>query len=179
MVNIDKIRRERFAYLGVLTGSVYRDYALLKNGFPAESISNGSVIAVKTHEYGSQALKDFDKAILLVRDPFSSVLAEFNRRWGGHIGHANSAKFRRENGKVWRDFVLTKGEAWETMNLDWALNFKGPRLVVFYWQLCKNTEEELKRILEFLEIQISDEVHNSNGLFTLFQVDLLFIEWHV
>ena len=170
MANIDKIRRERFAYLGVLTGSVYRDYALLKNGFPAESISNGSVIAVKTHEYGSQALKDFDKAILLVRDPFSSVLAEFNRRWGGHIGHANSAKFRRENGKVWRDFVLTKGEAWETMNLDWALNFKGPRLVVFYWQLCKNTEEELKRILEFLEIQISDEVHNSKGLLTLFQV---------
>ena len=26
---------------GILTGSVYKDYALLKNGFPAESIVNG------------------------------------------------------------------------------------------------------------------------------------------
>ena len=146
-------------FSGILTGSVYRDYALLKNGFPAESISNGSVLAVKTHEYGPQALEDFDKAILLVRDPFSSVLAEFNRRWGGHIGHASSSKFRRENGKIWRDFVLSKGEAWETMNLDWALNFKGPRLVVFYWELCKKTGKELNRILQFLDVEISNQVN--------------------
>ena len=37
---------------GLYTGSVYKDYALLKNGFPAESINNGSVIVVKTHEWG-------------------------------------------------------------------------------------------------------------------------------
>lgn len=29
--------------LGILTGSVYKDYGLLKSGFPAESISNSSV----------------------------------------------------------------------------------------------------------------------------------------
>ena len=46
---------------GVLTGSVYRDYALLKNGFPAESVHNASVLAVKTHEYGTDARQGFDK----------------------------------------------------------------------------------------------------------------------
>ena len=59
---------------GVLTGSVYKDYALLKNGFPAENVVNGSVIAVKTHEFGPDALEAFDRAILLVRDPFASLL---------------------------------------------------------------------------------------------------------
>ena len=58
----------------MLTGSVYKDYALLKNGFPAENVVNGSVIAVKTHEFGPDALQAFDRAILLVRDPFSSLL---------------------------------------------------------------------------------------------------------
>ena len=47
---------------------------------------------------------------MLVRDPFSSVLAEFNRRSGGHIGHASRDKFRKENGKFWREFVLSKGK---------------------------------------------------------------------
>ena len=92
-----------------MTGSIYKDYALLKNGFPAESVSNGSVLAVKTHEFGATARQDFAKAVLLVRDPFSAVLAEFNRRSGGHIGHATADKFRRDGGKDWRDFVLVKG----------------------------------------------------------------------
>ena len=67
---------------GILTGSVYKDYALLKNGFPAESIINGSVLTVKTHEFGEEARRSFQRAVILVRDPFSSLLAEFNRRSG-------------------------------------------------------------------------------------------------
>ena len=78
---------------GILTGSVYKDYALLKNGFPAESIANGSVLVVKTHEFGLESRSKFDRVILLVRDPFSSLKAEFNRRSGGHTGHASPARY--------------------------------------------------------------------------------------
>ena len=74
---------------GFLTGSVYKDYALKNNGFPAESVCNGSVLAVKTHEFGPRARSTFEKVILLVRDPFASLQAEFNRRSGGHTGHAS------------------------------------------------------------------------------------------
>jgi len=143
---------------GILTGSIYRDFALLKNGFPAENVANGSVLAVKTHEFGPTARQDFEKAVLLVRDPFSSVLAEFNRRSGGHIGHASRDKFRKENGKFWREFVLSKGAAWEQMNLDWANNFQGSKLVVFYRDLIDDTETELRRILNFLNISISEKM---------------------
>ena len=52
---------------GISTGSVYKDFALLKNGFPMESVSNGSVLVVKTHKWGGGGRKPFDAAILLIR----------------------------------------------------------------------------------------------------------------
>jgi hypothetical protein len=121
---------------GILTGSVYKDYALLKNGFPAESIVNGSVLLVKTHEFGDEARRPFQKAVVLVRDPFSSLLAEFNRRSGGHIGYASADKYRRNGGRHWRNFVYNMANDWERMNLDWFYGFLPKRrLVVFYDQL--------------------------------------------
>ena len=56
-----------FLCSGVSTGSVYKDVALLRNGFPAESVNNGSVIAVKTHEWGQAVRARFQAALLLIR----------------------------------------------------------------------------------------------------------------
>ena len=84
---------------GIYTGSVYKDYGLLKNGFPAESVVNGSVLVVKTHEWGPAARKPFSKAVLLIRDPGPAIQAEFNRQSGGHIGFASPDRYRRNKGK--------------------------------------------------------------------------------
>lgn len=84
---------------GILTGSVYKDYGLLKSGFPAESIANSSVLLVKTHEWGSHVWEKFGKAILLVRDPAKAILAEFNRQSGGHVGFASPDRYKRTKGK--------------------------------------------------------------------------------
>jgi hypothetical protein len=142
---------------GVSTGSVYKDVALLKNGFPGESVVNGSVIAVKTHEWGQATREQFDAAILLVRDPFESILAEFNRRSGGHVGHASQEKFSRNNGQFWQDFVMTKARDWEAMNSDWINNFQGPLLVIMYSDLKDKVEEQLKRTLDFLSVSVTKE----------------------
>ena len=56
-----------FLCSGVSTGSVYKDVALLRNGFPAERVNNGSVIAVKTHEWGQEVRGRFQAALLLLR----------------------------------------------------------------------------------------------------------------
>ena len=142
---------------GLLTGSVYKDYALLKNGFPAESIVNGSVLLVKTHEFGDEARRPFQKAVVLVRDPFSSLLAEFNRRSGGHIGYASADKYRRNGGRHWRNFVYNMANDWERMNLDWFYGFLPKRrLVVFYDQLKDHPERELRRLLDFLRVSVSN-----------------------
>merc|ERR1719369_1305361 len=142
---------------GVSTGSVYKDVALLKNGFPGESVTNGSVIVVKTHEWGPGTRQQFDSAILLVRDPFESILAEFNRRSGGHVGHATQEKFNRDKGRFWQDFVVNKAKDWEAMNTDWIKNFHGPLLVILYSDLINNVEEQLRRTLDFLSVSVTKE----------------------
>ncbi len=76
-----------------------------------------SVLLVKTHEFGEEARRSFHRAIILVRDPFSSLLAEFNRRSGGHIGYASADKYRRNGGRHWKNFVYNMANDWERMNL--------------------------------------------------------------
>ena len=93
---------------GILTGSIYCD-KILKSTFPGESVVSNNVIAVKTHHADSRSLpKDvqitmkqelYDKAIVLVRDPYDAILSEANRRWNAnikvnnHIGLASEASF--------------------------------------------------------------------------------------
>lgn len=139
---------------GVLTGSVYKDYGLMKNGFPAESVSNGSVLVVKTHEWGPIARRPFKKAVLLVRAPSAAIQAEFNRQSGGHVGFASPDRYRRTKGKYWQQFVTNKLAAWKKTNMDWLKNFSGPTHVIFYEQLVEDPEHTLRTILDFLEFPI-------------------------
>ncbi len=142
---------------GLLTGSVYKDYALLKNGFPGENVVNGSVLAVKTHEFGPDSRKAFDRVILLVRDPFSSLKAEFNRRSGGHVGHASLDRYKRSGGKHWRNFVNSKGPEWERMNMDWFNGFHpDDRKVIFYDHLQEDPIGVLRSTLDFLGVSVSN-----------------------
>lgn len=141
---------------GFYTGSVYKDYGLLKSGFPAESISNGSVLVVKTHEWGVNARRQFSKAVLLVRAPANAIQAEFNRQSGGHIGFASPDRYKKTRGKYWQQFVTEKLKMWNEMNLDWLYNFTGPTHVIFYEQLVDNVQHTLTVLLNFLEVPISD-----------------------
>ena len=36
-------------YSGYMTGAIYNDPKLRKNGFPGENVYDGSVVAIKTH----------------------------------------------------------------------------------------------------------------------------------
>uniref|UniRef100_A0A6P7FHA9 WSCD family member CG9164 n=1 Tax=Diabrotica virgifera virgifera TaxID=50390 RepID=A0A6P7FHA9_DIAVI len=143
---------------GYHTGSVYKDYGLLKNGFPAESVYNSSVLVVKTHEWGPSARSQFSKAILLVRTPASAIQAEFNRQSGGHIGFAAPDRYKRMRGRYWQQFVTEKLRGWQTMNLDWLYNFTGPTHVIFYEQLVDNVEHTLRSVIEFIDIPLNKEL---------------------
>ncbi len=93
---------------GIYTGSIYCD-EYLKATFPGEFMVSRAVVAIKTHRADSRELpkdvqlelkKDsYDKAIILVRNPFDALLSEANRRWNSkkylndHVGLANENKF--------------------------------------------------------------------------------------
>lgn len=93
---------------GVFTGSIYCDPGL-KVTFPGESVVSGNVIVTKTHRCDSLELPDdiqmftgkrvYDKAILLVRNPYDALVSEANRRWNSkrsvneHLGVAAESAF--------------------------------------------------------------------------------------
>ena len=147
--------------LGILTGSVYMDKGLVKNGFPAEYITNGSVIAVKTHRFGDdedgdKAVTMFDRAILLVRDPFASLFSVFNflKSGGSHTGYAPVEYYR---GNKWRSYAKKHATRWRKMNLRWfeAYNDKpGGLIVIAYEDLVLDPEKQLLKVLDFLDVKV-------------------------
>lgn len=101
---------------GINTGSIYCD-ATLKAAFPGEYIVSGNVLAVKTHHPDTTALpvevrgvlkqERFDKAVVIVRDPYNALVSEANRRWNWkgkfnpkrHLGLAKESAFIGERKK--------------------------------------------------------------------------------
>ena len=74
---------------GICTGFLYCDFAMRREGFIGEGVKSGSVLVVKTHTispkwYGSrQAYMDdpyYGSAIYILRNPYKSMIAEWNRR---------------------------------------------------------------------------------------------------
>lgn len=59
---------------GIMTGSIYMDYGLRMHGFPAENVTDGSVLVVKTHEAPPLEPDKFKSAILLIRNPRDAIL---------------------------------------------------------------------------------------------------------
>lgn len=49
---------------------------------------------MKTHESGKTEIEMFDSAILLIRNPYKSLMAEFNRKYAGHLGYATDRNWQ-------------------------------------------------------------------------------------
>ncbi|KAJ8798888.1 hypothetical protein J1605_000045 [Eschrichtius robustus] len=81
---------------GFYTGSYYFDGSLYNKGFKGERDHwrSGRTICIKTHESGQKEIEAFDAAILLIRNPYKALMAEFNRKYGGHIGFAAHAHWK-------------------------------------------------------------------------------------
>ena len=116
------------------------------------------MLAVKTHDCCNPNSKFiFNKVILIVRDPYEALKAEFNRQSGGHFGHASTNMYKKQNGKHWKSFVYKGAIKWANTNTYWYNSFPDPstRHVIFYDKLVNDTQHELERILDFLNIDIA------------------------
>jgi len=51
------------------------------------------VIAIKNHDFPTVDCPN-RKVILLIRNPYDATKAEFNRRYGGHVGHTSEELFK-------------------------------------------------------------------------------------
>ncbi|CAG4968403.1 unnamed protein product [Parnassius apollo] len=149
---------------GIVTGSIYMDYGLRVHGFPAENVTDGSVLVVKTHEAPPVEPDKFKSAILLIRNPRDAILADFNRLHKGHIGSAPKSAFKRKSRERkktdWSSYVSIQLKAWESLHNLWLTKFRGPFHIVFYETLVQDTEKTLQGILNFLNVTITEEDMN-------------------
>ncbi|MEQ2192223.1 WSC domain-containing protein 1 [Xenoophorus captivus] len=95
----------------------------------------------------------FDSAILLIRNPYRSLIAEFNRKCAGHLGHATEAQWES---KEWPEFVSSYAPWWASHALSW-MKFGRRLLVVHYEEMQRALLSQLRLIAAFLNITISEE----------------------
>ncbi|KAJ0172941.1 hypothetical protein K1T71_011117 [Dendrolimus kikuchii] len=159
---------------GLVTGSIYMDYGLRVHGFPAENVTDGSVLVVKTHEAPPLEPDKFKSAVLLIRNPRDAILADFNRLHKGHIGTAPKSAFKKKMHERrmsdWATYVATQLTVWESLHRLWLTKFPGPIYVVFYEVLVKDTKNTLLGVLDFLNHTVTEEditcaLSNKEGIY--------------
>ncbi|XP_059683464.1 sialate:O-sulfotransferase 2 [Gavia stellata] len=140
---------------GFYTGSYYFDGSLYNKGFKGERDHwrSGRTICIKTHESGQKEIESFDSAILLIRNPYKALMAEFNRKYGGHIGFAAHAHWK---GKEWPEFVANYAPWWATHTLDW-LRYGKKVLVVHFEDLKRDLFIQLQRMVGLLGIAACED----------------------
>ncbi|XP_053444880.1 WSC domain-containing protein 2 isoform X3 [Nycticebus coucang] len=140
---------------GFYTGSYYFDGSLYNKGFKGERDHwrSGRTICIKTHESGQKEIEAFDAAILLIRNPYKALMAEFNRKYGGHIGFAAHAHWK---GKEWPEFVRNYAPWWATHTLDW-LKFGKKVLVVHFEDLKQDLFIQLGRMVSLLGVAVRED----------------------
>nr|BDD89481.1 WSC domain-containing protein 2 [Oryzias latipes] len=140
---------------GFYTGSYYFDGSLYNKGFKGERDHwrSGRTICIKTHESGKKEIEAFDSSILMIRNPYKALMAEFNRKYGGHIGFASQAHWK---GKEWPEFVKNYAPWWASHTLDW-LTYGKKVHVVHFEDLKRDLFSQLKGMVRFLGLNVSED----------------------
>ncbi|XP_071834770.1 sialate:O-sulfotransferase 1-like isoform X2 [Apostichopus japonicus] len=141
---------------GVYTGSMYRDTRLLNGGFLGESEPprSGRVIVVKTHS--TDMHEKADGVLLLIRDPYSALTADFKRiaAGGNHTGIISSNIFNSEH---WSMYARWAARRWQQTIQKGLEMSAAKRLVVYYEDLLEDLPEELRRVAHFLNATLREE----------------------
>ncbi len=106
--------------------------------------------------------KHWDRVVVLVRDPFDTLLAEFNRRVANasHTGFAPQEVFES---KRWPNYVWKFSEEWKAFHEFFLEEYtKGEDLYILSFErLKKNLRAELNKLVKFLGAEpMTDAVGN-------------------
>ena len=85
---------------------------------------------MKYHPFG---MKKFDRVILLVRDPFDALIAEWNRLNTGdnHTGVAKTDTF--SNRDKWNDYIQKELSRWLDFNSFYFDNYQPNQVHILRW----------------------------------------------
>ncbi|KAJ8023533.1 WSC domain-containing protein 1 [Holothuria leucospilota] len=143
----------------ISTGSVYweteQKYEWNKKTFKAgtEDFRHRTGVCVKTHYYSKEHIEMFpDGAILLLRNPYFSLVSEFFREltFDGNRTNEETARAILQEPRWRTGYFPNQSGFWKNTNLNW-IKYCKRLLVVFYEDLEKNPVYELSRMLQFLK----------------------------
>ncbi|XP_076054159.1 uncharacterized protein LOC143032858 isoform X3 [Oratosquilla oratoria] len=149
---------------GLFTGSEYNDRQLASRGFYGENETPecGCTVVVKTHGYslnGMPALrwqrmrnldKYFGRGVLLLRNPYDTLIAYRNYLAAGHLGIAPTRTYK---GPDWDNFVRNSIDIWRLYALDWITSSRAST-VVHYELMKEDLKGQLLRLLHFLRLRV-------------------------
>ncbi|XP_072177900.1 sialate:O-sulfotransferase 1-like [Diadema setosum] len=143
------------AATGVYTGSIYwkaeRESPISQKVFLGgnDDYHRLHTICVKTHRSERKHIGDFSDAVLLIRNPYRTIVAEVFRRFMFAKSGSVDDSMEYLKSKDWQKFVDKEGQRWHDMNLNW-IKYSKRLLVIHYEQLETHTEDQLTRIVQFL-----------------------------
>jgi len=157
---------------GIYTGSIYNDLSLLEKGFTGEYHRDGSVIAIKTHvgPFNNKNHVNFERAVVIYRDPQHSILAEANRRHSqSHVGVLSQDYSPADSIENIKE-VDAMIHSWKEINCNWMVNFTKELHIVHFDRLKSNLQRELTALLKFLnwpvkQTHIDCVMNNAEGQF--------------
>lgn len=155
------------ATTGIHTGSVYTDWNFEGS---RDCPSRGKTFVIKSHFMSGKTLHsdctqlgttdlNFTKAILILRNPFHALLAEFNRQTSSKrsssgnpgVKLAGQSDFKS---REWDRFVNRESDYWMNMVIYWRETFRQPVYVLVYEQVQKYTMTEMYLLTKFLDLTV-------------------------
>ncbi|PIK62771.1 putative WSC domain-containing protein 1-like [Apostichopus japonicus] len=135
---------------GIYTGSVFNDVGTGNDDnaiFRASEVCSKTTLVVKAHSLNVKKCH-IDGAIILVRNPYSAILAEFNRQSSDKTSNAPISAFKSE---AWKNFAIEASSNW-SRKIGTQLEKIPNRMILYYENLVQDTNFELHRMLEFLKV---------------------------
>ncbi|CAK8688779.1 unnamed protein product [Clavelina lepadiformis] len=136
---------------GVFTGSIYSDRFLAAGGFLGEfdDISSGRTLVIKSHRVMSNSSKN----IVLIRNPFDTIVAEFIRQKSK--SHTALGKTKLFESPDWNEIVSVLSKRWLRANTKYLAS-SSRSLVVYYEDLKQDHVKQMRRVVDFIGFKVTN-----------------------
>ncbi|XP_071481312.1 sialate:O-sulfotransferase 1-like [Diadema antillarum] len=147
---------------GVYTGSTYwdteRKMEISKKVFLGgnSDYRDRRTICIKTHQFGISHVREFEGAVLLIRNPYRAIVAEAFRRQPSVSQGAPEQAVEYFASSDWATFVNNQIDRWKSMNMQWLQNQKRC-LPIIYEELESSTVAQVSDIVVFLNRTLNRE----------------------
>ncbi|XP_006817743.1 sialate:O-sulfotransferase 1-like [Saccoglossus kowalevskii] len=137
---------------GIYTGSLYNAIGLYRAGFIGEydDPELRRALVYKCHGFALT----FDSGIILIRNPYDSLISFFTFKTKGIMAKQNADDFN--NNKKWTDFFSSQYFKWLRIIDKWISSEKRI-LILHYEELTQHPMQGLEKILNFLNVTFTPE----------------------